>query len=104
MPRGTFGELRSHAFTVSPGYRRALVQTSLPASLRPVREELAGMLLDKISIDNPHLVAIERKMDREIADKRGFSAIRPSGPPQSAPTLLTPPSIQTPKVRTVVRP
>ena len=71
---GTSGELRSHTFTRQP---RNIVAPGpdLPARfLASVSEELAGMLLDQISINDSDLIAIKREVDCEVADKRGFPA------------------------------
>ena len=62
--------LRSHAFTVRPG-NIATSGPDIPARLScPVGEELAGVLLDEIGIDDTDLVVIAREMDREVADER----------------------------------
>src|SRR5271166_2313401 len=89
---GTWGELRSQTLTVSPGKVWHLGRTAVPdfdgqprnivaagpdlpaRFLASVREELAGMLLNQVSVHDPDLITVEGEVDREIANQCGFPA------------------------------
>ncbi len=66
---GTSGELLSHTFTCKT---RKVISASPYLSARflvAICEELAGMLLDQVRVDDSDSVALQCKVDGEVPDK-----------------------------------